>query len=99
VDEAAMMRLGLTADLAADFDTAVQGRWLTPLLVIRNGVDSDALGVEQKISLSIRALTDREQRQALKKLASQQSESQTTTFGDLLASKLAQKASEESKKE
>jgi len=55
--------------------------------------------VEQKISLSIRALTDREQRQALKKLASQQSESQTTTFGDLLASKLAQKASEESKKE
>ncbi|MBW2399321.1 MAG: 30S ribosomal protein S1 [Deltaproteobacteria bacterium] len=48
--------------------------------------------VEQKISLSIRALTDREQRQALKKLASQQSATQTTTLGDLLASKLAEKA-------
>jgi len=55
--------------------------------------------VEQKISLSIRALTDREQRQALKKLATQQSESQTTTFGDLLASKLAEKAESESGKD
>jgi small subunit ribosomal protein S1 len=51
--------------------------------------------VEQKISLSIRALTDREQRQTLKKLAAQQSTSQTTTFGDLLASKLAKKAESE----
>jgi len=41
----------VAAGLAADFDTTVQGRWLTPLLVIRNGVDSDELGVEQKISL------------------------------------------------
>jgi ribosomal protein S1 len=48
--------------------------------------------MEQKISLSIRALTDREQRKALKKLAVQQSQSQTTTLGDLLASKLAEKA-------
>jgi small subunit ribosomal protein S1 len=48
--------------------------------------------VEQKISLSIRALTDREQRQVLKKMATQQSVKQTTTFGDLLASKLAEKA-------
>ena len=40
---------------------------------------------EQKISLSIRALTDREQREALKKLAAQQSARQTTTLGDLLA--------------
>jgi small subunit ribosomal protein S1 len=51
--------------------------------------------VEQKISLSIRALTDREQRQALKKLAAQQGQKQATTFGDLLASKLAQKAEDE----
>ena len=42
---------GVAAGLASDFDTMVEGRWLTPLLVIRNGVDSDALGVEQKISL------------------------------------------------
>ena len=33
---------GVAAGLAADFDTTVEGRWLTPLLVIRNGVDSDA---------------------------------------------------------
>jgi small subunit ribosomal protein S1 len=55
--------------------------------------------VEQKISLSIRALTDREQRQTLKKLASQQSATQTTTLGDLLASKLAEKAEGEAEKE
>ena len=50
--------------------------------------------VEQKISLSIKALTDREQRDALKKLAAQQSQKQTTTLGDLLAEKLAEKAEE-----
>jgi small subunit ribosomal protein S1 len=47
--------------------------------------------VEQKISLSIRALTDREQRETLKRVAQQQAASQTTTLGDLLAGKLAQK--------
>ncbi len=51
--------------------------------------------VEQKISLSIRALTDREQREALKRVAQQQAASQTTTLGDLLAGKLAQKSGEE----
>jgi small subunit ribosomal protein S1 len=47
--------------------------------------------VEQKISLSIRALTDREQRETLKRVAQQQAASQTTTLGDLLAGRLAQK--------
>ena len=47
---------------------------------------------EQKISLSIRALTDKEQRDALKRVAKQQSTSQTATLGDLLADKLAKKA-------
>jgi small subunit ribosomal protein S1 len=51
--------------------------------------------MEQKISLSIRALTDKEQRQALKRVAAQQAASQTTTLGDLLAEKLAQKAEEQ----
>jgi small subunit ribosomal protein S1 len=46
---------------------------------------------EQKISLSIRALTDREQRDSLKKLAKQQATSQTTTLGDLLVEKMATK--------
>jgi small subunit ribosomal protein S1 len=51
--------------------------------------------MEQKISLSIRALTDKEQRQALKRVAAQQAASQTTTLGDLLAEKLAQKAEDQ----
>ncbi|MAE95886.1 MAG: 30S ribosomal protein S1 [Deltaproteobacteria bacterium] len=38
---------------------------------------------EQKISLSIRALSDREQRDALKKMAAQQSATQTATLGDV----------------
>ena len=50
---------------------------------------------EQKISLSIRALSDKAERAALKELAAQQSVSQTTTLGDLLAEKLSQTASPE----
>ncbi len=50
--------------------------------------------VDQKISLSIKAVSDREQREALKKLASQQSATQTTTFGDLLKDKLAAQGGE-----
>src|SRR5262247_1748692 len=51
--------------------------------------------VEQKISLSIRALSDREQRRSLERLAQQQASSQTTTLGDLLAGKLGQKGGED----
>jgi small subunit ribosomal protein S1 len=43
---------------------------------------------EQKISLSIRAVNDRAERAALKEMAEQQSATQTTTLGDLLAEKL-----------
>ena len=50
--------------------------------------------VEQKISLSIRALSDREQRETLKRIAQQQASSQTTTLGDLIAGKLAQQKGE-----
>ena len=50
--------------------------------------------IEQKISLSIRALSDREQRESLKKVAAAQSARQATTLGDLLAEKLARKAEE-----
>jgi small subunit ribosomal protein S1 len=50
--------------------------------------------VDQKISLSVKALTDREQRDALKRLAAQQAQTQTTTFGDLLKEKLAQMGEE-----
>jgi predicted RNA-binding protein with RPS1 domain len=50
--------------------------------------------IDQKISLSIKAVSDREQRAALKNLSAQQSQTQTTTFGDLLKEKLAQKSEE-----
>lgn len=43
---------------------------------------------EQKISLSIKAVHDKEQRQALKDLAAEQSRTQRSTLGDLLADKL-----------
>jgi len=52
--------------------------------------------VDQKISLSIRAVSDRAERDALKKLAEQQSATQTTTFGDLLKEKLAAREGEAS---
>jgi len=51
--------------------------------------------VDQKISLSIKAVSDREQRAALKNLSAQQSQTQTTTFGDLLKEKLAKKSEEQ----
>jgi small subunit ribosomal protein S1 len=50
--------------------------------------------IDQKISLSIKAVSDREQRAALKTLSAQQSQTQTTTFGDLLKEKLAEKSEE-----
>jgi ribosomal protein S1 len=49
---------------------------------------------EQKVSLSIRALSDKEERKALKDLAEQESQTQTTTLGDLLAEKLGKKSDE-----
>ncbi len=68
-----------------------------PTEVVSEGQQLTALVVkvdptEQKISLSIKALSDKEQRNTLKKLAVEQSRSQTATLGDLLADKLAQKA-------
>ncbi len=54
--------------------------------------------VEQKISLSIRAVTDKDARDSLKQLA-KQSRSQTSTLGDLLAEKLSEQASETAKEE
>ncbi|WP_088651739.1 adenylate/guanylate cyclase domain-containing protein [Marinibacterium profundimaris] len=44
--------LTLVADeLSNAFDNTWRGRWLSALLVIRNGIDSDELGVQQKVSL------------------------------------------------
>jgi small subunit ribosomal protein S1 len=71
-----------------------------PEEVFTAGQDVTALVVkvdpaEQKISLSIRAVTDKAERKALEDLAVQQSQTQTTTLGDLLAEKLAQKAGDD----
>ncbi|MCP5056131.1 MAG: 30S ribosomal protein S1 [bacterium] len=57
--------------------------------------------VDQKISLSIKAVSDRDQRDALKKMAAQQSLTQTSTLGDVgalaaLKEKLEQGGGEES---
>ncbi|SLN24144.1 Adenylate cyclase 2 [Falsiruegeria litorea R37] len=41
----------VAAQLRTAFDNTFEGRWLTPLVVIRNGVDSNELGVPQKVSL------------------------------------------------
>jgi small subunit ribosomal protein S1 len=51
---------------------------------------------EQKISLSIRAVTDKAERAALRGAAAQQSAKQTTTLGDLLAEKLQAQKSDDS---
>jgi small subunit ribosomal protein S1 len=71
-----------------------------PSDVIKSGEKIKAVVVkidpmEQKISLSIRALHDKEQREALQQAAAQQQSQPTTTLGDLLAEKLAQRAEEE----
>ncbi|GAA6201890.1 adenylate/guanylate cyclase domain-containing protein [Aquicoccus sp. SU-CL01552] len=41
----------VATELRGAFDNSFQGRWLTPLMVIRNGIDSAELGVPQKVSL------------------------------------------------
>jgi len=51
---------------------------------------------EQKISLSMKAVDDKEERQALQELAAKQASSQKATLGDLLAEKLGRKESEPS---
>jgi small subunit ribosomal protein S1 len=80
------------ADLASErvqnpSDVVQVGQSVTALVT---RVDAE----EQKISLSIRALTDRAERESLKRLAAQQSASQATTLGDLLAGKLGRKEGE-----
>ncbi len=65
----------------------VQAGQIVKALVVK--VDA----VEGKISLSMRAVNDRQEREALKELA-QQTKSQTATLGDLLREKLERKNQE-----
>ncbi|WP_204113590.1 adenylate/guanylate cyclase domain-containing protein [Shimia biformata] len=41
----------VAAELRQEFDTLYEGQWLTPISVIRNGIDNPDLGVAQKVSL------------------------------------------------
>ncbi|MFT6676964.1 MAG: adenylate cyclase [Sulfitobacter sp.] len=41
----------VASQLRRSFDSEFQGRWLSPLQVIRNGIDSPDLDVQQKVSL------------------------------------------------
>ena len=41
----------VAAELRTTFDRTFEGRWLSPLMVIRNGINSNELGVPQKVSL------------------------------------------------
>ena len=41
----------VASGLRTSFDNTFQGRWLTPLMVIRSAIDSKELGVPQKVSL------------------------------------------------
>ncbi|SEO03455.1 adenylate cyclase [Salinihabitans flavidus] len=41
----------VAAELRTSFDNMYQGAWLTPLTVIRSGIDNPDLGVPQKVSL------------------------------------------------
>jgi len=41
----------VAAQLRTEFDNQFQGRWLSPLKVILNGIDSAELDVQQKVSL------------------------------------------------
>ncbi len=96
---------GVFVNLAEGIDGLVYSSELaaerieTPSEHFKNGQEVTALVVrvdakEQKISLSIRAVNDKAERAALKELAAQQSASQTTTLGDLLAEKLKTSASD-----
>jgi adenylate cyclase len=38
-------------ELAHEIDTFFERTWLTPLLLIRNAIDDESLGVEEKIAL------------------------------------------------
>jgi small subunit ribosomal protein S1 len=99
-DFGVFVRLGEGIEGLVYSSELAQERVENPAEVFKIGEDVTALVVkvdpsEQKISLSIRAVNDKAERKALQELAAQQSQSQTTTLGDLLAEKLAQKAESE----
>ena len=87
----ATLQLCAAMSLAAPSTPSAALRHRPVLLAMQQGTKPDVHkqdAQEQKISLSIRAVNDKAERAALKELAEQQSATQTTTLGDLLAEKL-----------
>lgn len=41
----------VAAQVSGEIDTAYSGRWMTPLMLVRNAIDSPELGVPEKIAL------------------------------------------------
>lgn len=78
----------VAGQLRASFDNTFEGRWLTPLMVIRNGVDSDQLGVPQKVSLLTLGLQELSQVVALQ-LSVQGSDLPILVTNEGFANKLA----------
>ncbi|MBO9448737.1 HAMP domain-containing protein [Tropicibacter sp. R16_0] len=79
----------VAAQLRTAFDNTFEGRWLTPLMVIRNGVDSNELGVPQKVSLLTLGLEELPQVVALQ-LSVEGSDLPILVTNEGFANKLAQ---------
>lgn len=79
----------VASELRTTFDNTFQGRWLTPLMVIRNGVDSTELGVPQKISLLTLGLQELSQVAALQ-LSVEGSDLPIMVTNERFANRLAQ---------
>lgn len=79
----------VAAQLRESFDQTFQGRWLSPLMVIRNGINSDELGVPQKVSLLTLGLQEMPQVVALQ-LSVEGSDLPILVTNEAFAQKLAQ---------
>ena len=79
----------VATELRGAFDNTFEGRWLTPLMVIRNGIDSAELGVPQKVSLLTLGLQELPQVVALQ-LSVQGSDLPILVTNERFAGKLAQ---------
>lgn len=79
----------VAAELRGAFDDTFQGRWLTPLMVIRNGIDSADLGVPQKVSLLTLGLEELPQVVALQ-LSVQGSDLPILVTNEAFANRMAQ---------
>ncbi|WP_119462358.1 adenylate/guanylate cyclase domain-containing protein [Rhodospirillaceae bacterium SYSU D60014] len=50
--------LGVASELSREINDVFEGSWLGPLLLIRNAIDDDQLGVEEKIAILTLGISD-----------------------------------------